>query len=164
MVLDPDGCFRALRAKDTRFDGVFFAAIKSTGIYCRPVCPARPARRESCVFYDTAAAAERAGFRPCLRCRPEIAPGNSRVDAVGRVAAAALARIEAGALNERSVDDLAEEFGITARHLRRAVESEFGVSPVEVAQTQRLLLAKQLLTETSLPVTDVAFASGFASL
>src|SRR6478752_5034567 len=104
MVLDPDGCFRALRAKDTRFDGVFFAAIKSTGIYCRPVCPARPARRESCVFYDTAAAA-------------------------------ALARIEAGALNERSVDDLAAEFGITARHLRRAVESEFGVSPVEVAQT-----------------------------
>ena len=164
MVLDADGCFRALRARDTRFDGVFFVGIRTTGIYCRPICPARPARRESCRFYDTAAAAERDGYRPCLRCRPEIAPGNARVDAVGRLAAGALARIEAGALNERSVDDLAAEFGVTSRHLRRAVESEFGVSPVEVAQTQRLLLAKQLLTETSLPVTDVAFASGFGSL
>jgi AraC family transcriptional regulator, regulatory protein of adaptative response / DNA-3-methyladenine glycosylase II len=164
MVLDADGCFRALRARDARFDGVFFAAIKSTGIYCRPICPARHARRENCLFFDTAAAAERHGFRPCLRCRPEIAPGNARVDAVGRIATSALARIEAGAMNERSVDSLAAEFGITSRHLRRAVESEFGVSPVEIAQTQRLLLAKQLLTETALPVTDVAFASGFASL
>jgi AraC family transcriptional regulator of adaptative response / DNA-3-methyladenine glycosylase II len=164
MVLDPDGCFRALRARDRRFDGVFFAAIRTTGIYCRPICPARPARRESCTFYQTAAAAERDGYRPCLRCRPEIAPGNARVDAVSRLAASALDRIEGGALNEAGVDDLAAEFGVTARHLRRAVESEFGVAPVEVAQTQRLLLAKQLLTETHLPVTDVAFASGFSSV
>lgn len=164
MVLDPDACFRAMRAHDTRFDGVFFAGITSTGIYCRPICPARPARRESCRFFENAASAERAGFRPCLRCRPEIAPGNARVDAVNRIATAAVARIESGALNERSVDALAGEFSITARHLRRAVETEFGVSPVELAQTQRLLLAKQLLTETALPVTTVAFASGFASV
>lgn len=164
MVLDTEGCFRALRARDSRFDGVFFVGITTTGIYCRPICRARPARRESCRFFDTAAGAEREGFRPCLRCRPEIAPGNARVDALSRVAASAMARIEAGALNERSVDDLAAEFGITARHLRRALEAEFGVSPVEVAQTQRLLLAKQLLTETALPVTGVAYASGFASV
>lgn len=164
MVLDPDGCYRALRARDARFDGVFFVGIRTTGIYCRPICPARSARRDSCRFYDSAAAAERDGFRPCLRCRPELAPGNARVDAVSRIAASALARIEAGALNDGSVDELALEFGITSRHLRRAVEQEYGVAPVEIAQTQRLLLAKQLLTETALPVTDVAFASGFASV
>ncbi len=164
MVLDPDGCYRALRSHDTRFDGVFYVGVKTTGIYCRPVCTAKAARRESCLFFDTAAAAERDGFRPCLRCRPELAPGNARVDAVSRVAASALARIESGALNERSVDDLAAEFGITARHLRRVVETEFGVNPVELAQTQRLLLAKHLLTATSLTVTEIAYASGFASL
>ena len=164
MVLDPDGCFRAMRAHDTRFDGVFFAGIRSTGIYCRPICPARPAKRENCQFFETAAAAERAGFRPCLRCRPEIAPGNARVDSANRIASLALARIEAGAIDDRSVDDLAAEFGITARHLRRTIEIEYGVSPVEIAQTQRLLLAKQLLTETPLPVTEIAFASGFSSL
>ena len=163
-MLDPDGCFRALRAHDARFDGVFFVGIRTTGIYCRPICPARPARRDSCLFFDNAAAAEREGFRPCLRCRPEIAPGNARTDAVSRIAASALARIEGGALNESSVDDLALEFGVTARHLRRAVEQEYGVAPVEIAQTQRLLLAKQLLTETSLPVTEIAFASGFSSV
>ncbi len=164
MVLDPDGCFRALRSRDPRFDGIFFVAITSTRIYCRPICPARPAKRENCRFYDSAAAAERDGYRPCLRCRPEIAPGNARVDAVERIAGAALSRIEAGALNGHSVEELAAEFGITSRHLRRAVETQFGISPVQAAQTQRLLLAKQLLTETSLPVTAVAFASGFESV
>ncbi len=164
MVLDADGCYRALRSHDPRFDGVFYVAIRTTGIYCRPVCPARPARRDSCVFYDTAAAAEQNGYRPCLRCRPELAPGNARIDASARLACAALARIESGALNEAGVEELAAEFGVTARHLRRAVEGEFGVSPIEIAQTQRLLLAKQLLTETALPVTRIAFASGFASL
>jgi AraC family transcriptional regulator of adaptative response / DNA-3-methyladenine glycosylase II len=164
MVLDADGCYRALRSHDARFDGVFYVAIRTTGIYCRPVCPARPARRESCVFYDTAAAAEQNGYRPCLRCRPELAPGNARIDASARLASAALARIESGALNDAGVDELAAEFGVTSRHLRRAVEGEFGVSPVEIAQTQRLLLAKQLLTETGLSVTNIAFASGFGSL
>jgi AraC family transcriptional regulator of adaptative response / DNA-3-methyladenine glycosylase II len=164
MVLDPGGCYRALRSRDTRFDGVFYVGVTTTGIYCRPVCTARAPRRDRCRFFDTAAAAERDGFRPCLRCRPELAPGNARVDAVSRVAAQALARIESGALNGRSVDRLAAEFGITARHLRRIVESEYGVTPVQLAQTQRLLLAKHLLTATALPVTEVAFASGFASL
>ncbi len=164
MVLDQDGCYRALRSRDARFDGLFYVAIRTTGIYCRPVCPARAARRESCVFYETAAAAEKGGYRPCLRCRPELAPGNAAVDASERLATAALARIDAGAMNESSVDTLAAEFGVTGRHLRRAVESEYGVTPVEVAQTRRLLLAKQLLTETELPVTEVAFAAGFRSL
>lgn len=164
MVLDPDGCYRALRARDRRFDGVFFVGITSTGIYCRPVCPARPARIENCRWFGTAAAAERDGYRPCLRCRPECAPGNASVDAVERIASAALARIEAGALNGRGVDHLAAEFGVTARHLRRSMEREFGVTPVQAAQTQRLLLAKKLLTETALPVTGIAFASGFESV
>jgi AraC family transcriptional regulator, regulatory protein of adaptative response / DNA-3-methyladenine glycosylase II len=162
--LDPDACYEALRTHDTRFDGRFFVGVGSTGIYCRPVCPARTPKRENCAFYPSAAAAERAGFRPCLRCRPELAPGNARVDATGRLAAAAVSRIEDGALSEMGVDELARELGVSDRQLRRVVEAECGVSPVELAQTQRLLLAKRLLTDTDLPITEVALASGFASL
>lgn len=163
MKLDPDVCYRAVLARDIRFDGVFFVGVASTGIYCRTVCTARMPRRENCSFYPSAAAAEQAGFRPCLLCRPELAPGNARVDAVGRWAAAALSRIEDGSLAERSLVELAEEMGISQRHLRRVVQAEFGVSPVELAQTQRLLLAKQLLTDTDLPIIEVAMASGFSS-
>ncbi len=155
---------RALDARDPRFDGVFFVGITTTGIYCRPVCPARRARRDRCRFFSHAAAAERVGFRPCLRCRPELAPGRASVDAVPRVAWAAARRIAAGGLNGRSVDDLARELGIGGRQLRRAVKQELGVSPVELAQTHRLLLAKQLLTDTRLGAARVAFASGFQSL
>lgn len=164
MNLDPKSCYTALATRDARFDGVLFVGVTSTGIYCRPVCPARTPKRENCQFFQNAASAERGGFRPCLRCRPELAPGRSSVDAPGRIAARAFRRIEAGALDERRVDDLAAEFGVTARQLRRVVEREFGVSPIELAQTRRLLLAKHLLTDSSLPVIDVAFASGFASL
>jgi AraC family transcriptional regulator of adaptative response / DNA-3-methyladenine glycosylase II len=164
MELDTEACYQALAAHDARFDGVFFVGVASTGIYCRPVCPAKTPRRERCAFYRSAAAAERAGYRPCRRCRPELAPGSAPVDAVGRLAAAALGRIEAGALGELSLEELATELGVTGRHLRRAVEREFGVSPVELAQTGRLLFAKRLLTDTNLPVTEVAFASGFSSL
>ena len=164
MNLSRATCIRALDARDPRFDGVFYVGVSSTGIYCRPVCPAPPPRRDRCQFFSNAAAAERRGFRPCLRCRPELAPGNATIDATKRVARAASARIAEGALNGRSVDELAAEFDITARQLRRVIEHETGVTPIELAQTQRLLLAKQLLTDTSLSMTKVAFASGFQSV
>jgi len=164
MPLDPDLCYRSLNARDTRFDGVFYVGVTSTGIYCRPICPTRAPQRKNCRFFANAATAEREGFRPCLRCRPELAPGLAPMDAVGRVAAAAVARIEAGALNEAGIEALATEMGLSGRQLRRSIEREYGVAPVELAQTRRLLLAKQLLTETQIKVADVAFASGFSSL
>jgi AraC family transcriptional regulator of adaptative response / DNA-3-methyladenine glycosylase II len=164
MTLDTATCYRALRARDARFDGRFFVAVSSTRIYCRPVCTVKPPRRENCRFYPSAAAAESAGYRPCLRCRPELAPGNASVDATSRVAQAAASLLEDRAMDEAGLPALASRLGITDRHLRRAFGAEFGVSPVEFAQTQRLLLAKRLLTDTALPVTEVAFASGFGSL
>jgi len=164
LALDPAACHRALDARDARFDGLFFVGITTTGIYCRPVCPARISYRDRRRFFDSAAAAEEAGFRPCLRCRPELAPGRALVDAVPRLARAAASRIATGALNGRGVDHLARELGVGERQLRRAMERELGVSPVELAQTHRLLLAKRLLADTSLPVTRIAFASGFQSL
>jgi AraC family transcriptional regulator of adaptative response / DNA-3-methyladenine glycosylase II len=165
MRIDDATCYRALAARDARFDGLFFVGVTTTGIYCRPICTARPTRRDRCRFFSNSALAEREGFRPCLRCRPELAPGHAPVDAVRRTARAAACRIEAGALNDGgSLDQLAQDLGYSARQLRRAVRQEFGVSPVELAQTQRLLLAKQLLTESNLPIIEVAFASGFDSV
>jgi AraC family transcriptional regulator, regulatory protein of adaptative response / DNA-3-methyladenine glycosylase II len=164
MMLNPEACSRAVSSRDPRFDGVFFVGITTTGIYCRPVCPARVSYPERRRFFDTAAAAERSGFRPCLRCRPELAPGKALCDAVPRLARAAALRIAEGALNGQSVDALARELGVGGRQLRRAMERELGVSPVELAQTHRLLLAKCLLTDTRLPVTRVAYSSGFQSL
>src|SRR5579863_5337711 len=165
MNLEPDVCYRALTARDPRFDGLFFVGVTTTRIYCRPICPARTPGRDRCRFFPSAAAAEHARFRPCLRCRPELAPGNAPVDAVGRLARLAASRISAGVMNdEGSLETLADELGVCTRHLRRVVRQELGVSPVELAQTHRLLLAKQLLTETALPITRVAFASGFASV
>ncbi|MFN8652963.1 MAG: AlkA N-terminal domain-containing protein [Gemmatimonadales bacterium] len=162
--LTPEVCRRAVEARDARFDGLFFVGITSTRIYCRPVCPAKVSYPDRRRFFGTAAAAEHAGFRPCLRCRPELAPGRSRVDAVSRLAQVAAHRVAGGALNGRNVAALARELGVSERHLRRAFERELGVSPLELAQTHRLLLAKQLLADTRLPVTRVAFASGFQSL
>src|SRR5271166_5999911 len=164
MAIDPDICYRALRARDRRFDGRFFAAVVTTGIYCRPICPARTARRENLRFFASAAGAERQGFRPCLRCRPERAPGLAPVDAVSRLVGAAMAGIEEHALSSARVGDLAASLGVSDRHLRRVTEAELGVSPIELAQTQRLLLAKRLLRETALDLTDIAFASGFGSV
>src|SRR5512147_1046741 len=164
MTLDPHTCYRALKARDARFDGRFFVAVSSTRIYCRPVCTVKPPKRENCSFYPSAAAAESEGYRPCLRCRPELAPGNASVDATSRLAQAAAGLIEDRALDDGGLEAVAGRLGITDRHLRRAFGAEFGVSPVQFAQTQRLLLAKRLLTDTALPVTEVAFASGFRSL
>ena len=157
-------CQRAVDARDARFDGLFFVAIVTTRIYCRPTCPSRRANPHHRRFFSSAADAERAGFRPCRRCRPDLAPGRALIDAVSRLAHAAAQRIDAGALNGRSVVDLAAELGVSERHLRRALRRELGVSPHELAQTHRLLLARRLLAETALSVTDVAFASGFESL
>ncbi len=163
-TLDPEICTRALDARDPRFDGLFFVGITSTRIYCRPICPARVSVPDHRRFFDSAASAEMAGFRPCLRCRPELAPGRGQTDAVSRLARNAAQCIEAGALNGHGVGHLASELGVSERHLRRALERELGVSPVELARTHRLLLAKRLLADTSLSVTRVAFASGFQSL
>src|SRR5262249_18969728 len=164
MELDSESCYRAMVARDDRFDGMFFVGVTTTGVYCRPVCPARTPRRERCRFFTRAAQAERDGFRACFRCRPELAPGNASVDAIARTVRAAVARIDAGALNDTSVDELAAGLGTSGRHLRRALRDALGVTPIELAQTRRLLVAKQLLTDTALPVTDVAFAAGFSSL
>jgi AraC family transcriptional regulator, regulatory protein of adaptative response / DNA-3-methyladenine glycosylase II len=164
MTLDTVTCYRALKARDARFDGRFFVAVSSTRIYCRPICTVKPPKRENCRFFPSAAAAEANGYRPCLRCRPELAPGNASIDATRRLAQAAASMMEDRALEKEGLEQLAARLGVTDRHLRRAFGSEFGVSPVEFAQTQRLLLAKRLLTDTGLPVTEVAFASGFGSV
>ena len=164
MTLDADACYRALTTHDSRFDGRFFVGVSSTRIYCRPVCTVRTPRRENCHFFASAAAAEVEGYRPCLRCRPELAPGNASIDATARLAQGAVDLIENGVLDDGGIEHLAARVGVTSRHLRRIFETEFGVSPIEYAQTQRLLLAKRLLTDTALPVTDVALASGFGSV
>jgi AraC family transcriptional regulator, regulatory protein of adaptative response / DNA-3-methyladenine glycosylase II len=164
MLLDSDQCYRALRTHDSRFDGRFFVGVGTTRIYCRPVCTAKTPLERNCRFFPSAAAAEAEGFRPCLRCRPELAPGFAVVDANRRLAQAAARSIEDGELAGASLAELSAKLGVTDRHLRRVFQEEFGVAPVEYAQTHRLLLAKRLLTDTALPVIDVAMASGFASL
>lgn len=165
MTPDADACFAALLARDNRFDGVFFAGVKTTGIYCRPVCTARIPLRQNVVFYSSAAAAEQAGLRPCLRCRPELAPGAAPVDDRGRVLAVVLRRIAAGALDGAgTVASLAGEVELSERQVRRLVVDAVGVTPLDLAQTRRLLMAKALLTDTRLPVARVATASGFSSV
>lgn len=158
--IDTTSCYRALAARDTRFDGVFFTGIKTTGIYCRPVCTVKTPRETSCLFFGTAAAAEAAGFRPCLRCRPELAPYALQQN----LAYAVWQRIAAGALNDGNVERLASEVGLSSRQLRRVLLQHFGVTPIELAQTQRLLFAKKLLQETALPMADIAYAAGFGSV
>ncbi len=164
MMLDSDSCYQAVKAHDARFDGRFFTGVTSTKIYCRPVCTAKVPKRENCQFYPSAAAAESEGFRPCLRCRPELAPGNASIDSGARIAQSAASLIEDGEVNGSRLEELAQRLGVTDRHLRRLFFDAFGIAPIDFAQTQRLLLAKRLLTDTKLSVTDVAFASGFRSL
>lgn len=157
--------YRALAARDPRFDGVFFIGVTSTKIYCRPICPARTPKEINCRFFDTPQAAESRGFRPCLRCRPELAPGLAPVDDAQRIAQLFVQRVDEG-LSEHggSLEDIAAQFELSARQVRRIIRHEMGVSPIQFIQSRRLLLAKQLLTETTLSITDIAFASGFASL
>lgn len=156
--------YQALKSRDTRFDGIFFVGVTSTGIYCRPICPVKTPKQENCRFFETAEAAEKQSFRPCLRCRPELAPGNAPVDDASRIAYLIAQRIEENPVNDTNLENIATEFGLSSRQLRRIVQKELGVSPIELLQTRRLLLAKQLLTETKLPITEIAFASGYSSL
>lgn len=164
MLLNKEQCYKAVRSHDLRFDGHFFFGVNATGIYCRPICIARPPKFENCQFFSTAAAAEVAGFRPCLRCRPEQAPGNTRSALITKITQKAMNWIEEGFLNEAKIKELAEKLGVTDRYLRRIFHTELGVSPIAFAQTQRLLLSKRLLIDTTLPITEIAFASGFNSL
>jgi AraC family transcriptional regulator of adaptative response / DNA-3-methyladenine glycosylase II len=165
MVPDAAALYNAFATRDPRFDGVFYVGVTSTGIYCRPVCTARTPKSANCKFFDSAAAAEKASFRPCLRCRPELAPGNAPVDDAHRIANLVAFRIEEGMLDSGDgLEKVAATFGWSSRQIRRIVHNELGVSPMELVLTRRLLLAKQLLTETRLPMTEIAFASGFSSI
>lgn len=164
VPLDPQVCERARLSRDVRFDGLFFTAVVSTGIYCRPVCPAPVPKRANVRYYANAAAAEEAGFRPCLRCRPELSPLDGRWRKGDSALGRALALVNDGYLDAHSVADLAARVHLGERQLRRLFIQQLGASPLRVATTRRLLFAKQLLTETPLPITDVALASGFASL
>jgi AraC family transcriptional regulator of adaptative response / DNA-3-methyladenine glycosylase II len=154
----------AVDTRDPAFDGVFFVAITSTRIYCRPVCPSRRAHPQNRRFFASRSAAVDSGYRACRRCRPELAPGQSSVDAVPRLANRAAKLIAAGALNGRSVKELALELGMSERHVRRALDRETGESPSHLALSQRLTTAARLLRETRTPITQVAFASGFQSV
>ena len=162
--LDRRVCDRARETRDPRFDGLFFIAVTSTHIYCRPVCPAPSPKSRNIRYYASAAAASAAGFRPCLRCRPEAAPGSPLHRAKSDLVAGALRLIEQGVLDETSLPELARRVGVGERHLRRLFTDELGASPLEVAATRRLLFAKKLLTETALPITAIAPAAGYASL
>jgi len=164
MMLDHDACYRAICARDARFDGRLFIGVLTTGIYCRPICPARTPLSRNVTFYPTAAAAQEAGFRPCLRCRPETAPDLAAWRGTSNTVQRALRLIEMGALDDGDVDGLAARLGVGERHLRRLFKQHLGAAPVSVAQTRRVLLAKQLIHETSLPMTEIALASGFGSV
>src|SRR5215475_11619169 len=159
-------CYRALQSRDPRFDGLLFVGVTSTGIYCRPVCPARTPKFENCSFFGSAAAAQEAGFRPCLRCRPETAPDLASWRGTSNTVSRALALIAEGALDGdgKSDDKLAERLGLGERQLRRLFLQHLGASPISVAQTRRVLFAKQLIHETRMPMTEVAMAAGFGSL
>lgn len=162
--LDQDACYRAVLTRDARFDGRFFGCVKTTGIYCRPVCPARTPRRENMIFVVSAAAAEEAGFRACLRCRPETAPDMGAWRGTSNTVSRALALIETGALDDGNLEQLAERLGVGERHLRRLFRQHLGAAPVSVAQTRRVLLAKSLIHQTDLTMAEVALASGFGSV
>jgi AraC family transcriptional regulator of adaptative response / DNA-3-methyladenine glycosylase II len=164
MNLDPDLCFRALRSRDPRFDGRLFVAVVTTRIYCRPICPAPAAKRENIRFFEFAAAAERAGFRPCMRCRPEVAPWTPAWNGTSATVSRALRLIGEGALDSDDVDTFAARLGVGSRQLRRLFLAHVGAPPIAVAQARRVHFARMLIEETSLPIADIAFAAGFESL
>jgi AraC family transcriptional regulator of adaptative response / DNA-3-methyladenine glycosylase II len=164
MDLDHDACYRALQARDRRFDGRLFVAVKTTGIYCRPICPARTPKSANVIFFAAAAAAAEAGFRPCLRCRPEVSPQLASWKGTSNTVSRALRLIEAGALNEQDLESFASRLGVGSRHLRRLFARHLGASPIAVLQTRRIHLAKQLIHDTDLPMIEVALAAGFGSV
>jgi AraC family transcriptional regulator, regulatory protein of adaptative response / methylated-DNA-[protein]-cysteine methyltransferase len=162
--LDRMTCDRARLARDPVFDGLFFSGVRSTRIYCRPVCPVRPARSENVTFYPTAAAAERAGFRPCLRCRPETAPGSPVWMGTATTVARGMRLIDEGFLERASIADLADALGVGPRHLLRLFMRHAGAGPSEIAATKRVQKAKRLIDETDLSLAEIAFAAGFGSV
>ena len=164
MTLDFDTCYRAVVARDPRFDGRFFTGVTSTGIYCRPICPARTPARRNMRFFPHAGAAEAAGFRACRRCRPEASPGSPDWNARADLAARAVRLIADGYADEHGISGLARRLAVTERHLRRLLLAELGTTPIALARTTRLQTARRLLAETDMPVTEIAFASGFASV
>src|ERR1700741_3778098 len=164
MDLDDDACYRAIATRDARFDGRLFIAVRTTGIYCRPICPARTPKRENVTFYPTASAAQEAGYRPCLRCRPESSPDLGAWRGTSNTVSRALALIAEGALDAEAVDGRAEGLGGGERQLRRLFRQHLGAPPIAVAQTRRVLFAKQLIVETAMPMAEVALAAGFNSI
>lgn len=157
-------CDRARLARDRAFDGAFFSGVRSTRIYCRPVCPVYPARSKNVTFYPTAAAAERAGFRPCLRCRPEAAPGSPAWAGTATTVVRAMRMIDKGYLDRHSVAELATALGVGPRHLLRLFLRHTGATPSETAATKRVQKAKRLIDETDMPLAEIAFAAGFGSV
>lgn len=164
VPLDDDSCYRAVLARDARFDGRFFTCVRTTGVYCRPVCPARTPRRGNVTFVTHAAAAEAAGFRPCLRCRPDAAPSTPAWAGAGATVSRGLRLIEDGAMEETGVDGLATRLGVGGRHLSRLFVEHVGATPARIERTRRVHFARELVEGTSMPLTSVAFESGFASV
>jgi AraC family transcriptional regulator, regulatory protein of adaptative response / DNA-3-methyladenine glycosylase II len=166
LDLDHDACYRAIKSRDARFDGRLFIGVKTTGIYCRPICPARTPKQSSCTFFASAAAAQEAGFRSCLRCRPECSPQLAIWRGTSNTVSRGLALIADGALDgeDASVDTLATRLGVGERQLRRLFQQHLGASPITVAQTRRVLFAKQLIAETAMPLSQIALAAGFGSI
>ncbi len=161
---DWEACDRARIARDPRYDGLFFTAVRTTKIYCRPICPVRCAHSKNVTFYPSAAAAERAGYRPCLRCRPETAPGSPAWCGTATTVARAMRLIEEGFLNQQTVEALAEKLGMGARHLSRLFLRHAGASPSAIAATHRVQMAKRLIDSTERPLAEIAFEAGFGSI
>ncbi len=164
MIEDPERCYEAAKSKDARFDGVFFCAVTSTGIYCRPSCPARTPKRQNMRFYPTAAAAQQAGFRACLRCRPDATPGSPEWNVRADVVARAMRLIRDGVVDLEGVEGLAGRLGYSTRQLNRLITAEVGTGPLALARAQRSQTARVLLETTDLPIAHIAFAAGFASV
>ncbi|WP_432791595.1 AlkA N-terminal domain-containing protein [Brevibacterium sp. K11IcPPYGO002] len=159
-----DQCYQAVTSRDRRFDGMFFTAVRTTGIFCRPSCPARTPRRENVDFFVTAAAAADAGFRACRRCRPDASPNSPQWDTRGDVAARAMRLIRDGAVDRGGVEALAAELGYSSRQLGRLLHAELGAGPLALARTERVRTARTLIEATSMPMSDIAFAAGFSSI
>ncbi len=164
MDIPFDECYEAVRTRNPEYDGCFFTGVISTGIFCRPICPAITPKAVNCRFFPSAVAALQAGFRPCLRCRPESAPNSPAWNGVRTTVSRALRLIDQGVLDDGGVESLAERLGIGSRYLRRLFARHVGASPTQVARSRRLLLAKQLLTDTNRTMSDIALASGFSSI
>src|SRR3954464_2814954 len=164
MELDFERCYRAVDSRDQRFDGWFYTAVSSTGIYCRPSCPATTPKRRNVAFYPSAAAAQRAGYRACRRCRPDAAPGSPEWDVRADVVGRAMRLIGDGVVDRDGVPGLAQRLGYTARHLNRLLTTELGAGPLALARAQRAQTARILVESTELGLTEIAFAAGFGSV